>query len=49
MKPTYDTLYEKPVLTRQGSVEELTHGSQTGSELDADFTAGAGRDDLTFS
>lgn len=41
--------YEAPKLTRVGSVESLTSGKSTGSQLDATFPTGTPFGDLTFS
>ncbi len=41
--------YETPDLEALGTVEDLTKGSSTGNALDADFSAGTPRGDLTFS
>ncbi len=41
--------YETPELETLGTVEDLTRGSSSGSALDADFSAGTPRGDLTFS
>ncbi|GGK37728.1 lasso RiPP family leader peptide-containing protein [Salinarimonas ramus] len=41
--------YETPELEVMGTLEEITHGNSTGSNLDADFQSGASFDDLTFS
>lgn len=41
--------YQSPRLTRHGTVAQLTQGGSTGNQLDADFSDGAFRGDLTFS
>lgn len=41
--------YETPELETLGAVEDLTQGNATGSNLDADFSDGTPRGDLTFS
>jgi len=48
MKNEIKNTYEKPALTRYGTVEELTHGSSTGAALDADFENDTPRGELTF-
>ncbi len=42
-------MYEAPAITVLGTVEDLTHGQDTGSYLDQDFAAGTPFGDLTFS
>lgn len=49
MKQQEKLVYERPDLEALGTVEDLTRGSSTGSALDADFSAGTPRGDLTFS
>lgn len=41
--------YRTPMIEDMGTVQELTLGGSSGSRLDADFSAGTGRGDLTFS
>lgn len=46
---TENEKYEAPKLREHGSIEQITHGGADGSSLDANFTAGTPRGDLTFS
>jgi hypothetical protein len=41
--------YEKPCLVVHGTLEEITHGTDFGESLDADFPAGTPRGELGFS
>ena len=41
--------YEAPEITVVGSVEEITQAGSDGDSLDASFSAGTSRGDLTFS
>ena len=41
--------YERPMLTRIGSFEEITQGLSTGPDLDATFPVGTPDSKLTFS
>lgn len=47
--PVAKKAYETPALEVLGSIEEITHGGSSGTTLDADFSSGADRGDLTFS
>lgn len=41
--------YTKPELVEVGSFEDVTLGSNTGNNLDAEFPAGTSVNELTFS
>ncbi|MGC4024066.1 MAG: lasso RiPP family leader peptide-containing protein [Mesorhizobium sp.] len=41
--------YQAPELVVHGTIESLTQGQSTGTELDASFPAGTAFGDLTFS
>lgn len=41
--------YQRPSLTKYGSVEQITAGNSSGSFLDYDYPRGTPQDDLTFS
>lgn len=41
--------YKRPQLTVHGNVEALTKATGSGGALDADFSSGTLRGDLTFS
>ena len=41
--------YQAPTITDAGDLSVLTQGGAVGGTLDADFSAGTERGDLTFS
>lgn len=41
--------YEVPQLDVLGALEDITHGGADGGSLDADYSAGTPRGELTFS